>query len=51
MNSPKIVSRAEWLVARKALLAKEKEATQQERVHRRGRIRVKSCNDRDRDYT
>jgi predicted dithiol-disulfide oxidoreductase (DUF899 family) len=30
MNRPKIVSRTEWLVARKALLAKEKEATRQQ---------------------
>jgi predicted dithiol-disulfide oxidoreductase (DUF899 family) len=27
MNTPKIVSREEWLEARKALLAKEKELT------------------------
>jgi predicted dithiol-disulfide oxidoreductase (DUF899 family) len=29
MNLPGIVSRPEWLVARKALLAKEKELTRQ----------------------
>ena len=29
MNNPEIVSRAEWLVARKKLLAKEKESTRQ----------------------
>jgi predicted dithiol-disulfide oxidoreductase (DUF899 family) len=47
MNGPKIVPRTEWLAARKALLAKEKEATRQERVNSGGRIRVKSCNGRD----
>src|SRR5579872_1581425 len=29
MNRPKVVSRTEWLVARKELLAKEKESTRQ----------------------
>jgi predicted dithiol-disulfide oxidoreductase (DUF899 family) len=51
MNGPKTVLRTEWLAARKALLPKEEEATRQERVHRGGRIRVKSCNDRNRDCT
>jgi predicted dithiol-disulfide oxidoreductase (DUF899 family) len=30
MNYPEIVSRTEWLAARKALLAKEKEVTRQQ---------------------
>jgi len=33
MNYPKVVSRTDWLIARKALLAEEKELT-----HRRDRI-------------
>src|SRR5579863_7111977 len=49
MNRPKVVSRAEWLVARKELLAKEKESTRQRDALSRERRKL-PCVKVEKDY-